>query len=418
MIKASALYIVIVIALVIGILCASLVAVAYYFRAEVQQKFRYDQLRDNLSSGINILLTARDSAFQKEKTFSLFSGTNDSVTLQREAWGVYDICLAKAFVQKDTLYKTFMVANQIDSSKWAALYLLDEDRPVSVSGKTVINGDAYLPKAGIQQAYIANNAYQGDKRIVIGKKLLSKKLLPSLDTLRLRQLSVYFGAKGDRLPAKDSINASFLRPTKVFDFGHEAATVKNVTLKGNIILHSDTTLVIDSTASLENILVFARTIVVKTGFRGNCQLFALDSISVGAGAHFNYPSTLAIIRSEPPKINSQARIRLDTACTLGGQIFTYESKPGELKPLITTGKTDTISGYIYSQGTLELKDKAVIRGGVLTSKFLYKSSFTLYENYLINVTLDSRALSSYYLASPVSPIAFKKKKILQWLEGN
>ena len=160
MIKASALYIVIVIALVIGILCASLVAVAYYFRAEVQQKFRYDQLRDNLSSGINILLTARDSAFQKEKTFSLFSGTNDSVTLQREAWGVYDICLAKAFVQKDTLYKTFMVANQIDSSKWAALYLLDEDRPVSVSGKTVINGDAYLPKAGIQQAYIANNAYQ------------------------------------------------------------------------------------------------------------------------------------------------------------------------------------------------------------------------------------------------------------------
>ncbi len=418
MIKASALYIVIVIALVIAILCASLVAVAYYFRAEYQQKFRYDQLRDNLSSGINILLTARDSTYQKEKMLSLFSGTNDSVTLQREAWGVYDICFAKAFTQKDTLYKSFTIANQIDSSKWAALYVPDQDRPLSVSGKTAIVGDAFLPKAGIIEAYIYNKAYLGDKRVVIGRKLLSNKLIPPLDTVRLKQLSLSFSGAGNKLSEKDSISCSFLHPTKVFDFGRKAATVKQINLKGNIILRSDTTLVIDSTASLENILIFAPTIVVKSGFKGNCQLFATDSISVGARCQFAYPSALGIIRSSKGKTTFQPKISLDTGSTLAGQIFTYQSSAKGLQPLITIGKADTIRGFIYSQGTLEFKEKVVVGGGVMTSRFLYRSSFSLYENYLINVRLDANGLSPYYLASPITPIASKKKKILQWLEGN
>lgn len=418
MIKASALYIVIIIALVIAMLCASLVAVAYYFRAESQQKHRYEQLSDNLSSGINMLLTARDSAFEKEKTFSLFSGGNDSLTLQRAAWGVYDICTVKAFMQKDTLYKSFTIASQIDSSKWATLYVPDQDLPLSVSGKTVITGDAFLPKAGIQQVYIANNAYQGDKRIVTGKKMLSSKKLPPLDTLRLKRLSLYFNIKGDKFPANDSITASFLGLTKIFDFGNQATTVKNESLKGNILLHADTTLVIDSTASLENILIFAPTIVVKSGFKGNCQLFATDSISVGARCQFAYPSALGIIRSSKEKTSFQPKISLDTGSTLAGQIFSYQSAAKGLQPLITIGKADTIRGFIYSQGTLELKEKVVVGGGVMTSRFLYRSSFSLYENYLINVRLDASGLSPYYLTSPITPIASKKKKILQWLEAN
>src|SRR5580700_5913195 len=104
MVKASALYIVIIISLVIAVLCSSLIVTAYYYRAEYQKKFRYDQLQNNLGSGINILLTTQDTSYAKGKTFSLFNQDNDSVSLQKTPWGIYDIGVARAFIQKDTLY--------------------------------------------------------------------------------------------------------------------------------------------------------------------------------------------------------------------------------------------------------------------------------------------------------------------------
>jgi len=418
MLKASALYIVIVISLVIGILCSSLIVTAYYYRAEYQKKFRYDQLKNNLSSGINILLAGADSSYTNEKTFSLFDRENDSVSLQRITWGIYDIGVAKAFIQQDTLYKTFTIASKIDSTKWSALYLVDEDRPVSVSGTTMIRGDAYLPKTGIQQAYVNNTAYKGDKRLVIGKKMVSDKYLPSLDTSRLRGLSQYFTAKGDSVFTQDSVQHSFLLPVKVLDFKKEAQIISDVKLKGNIVLHSDTTITIDSTAKMDGILVFARVIVVNDGFRGKCQLFATDSISIGKSCHFEYPSCLGVIRFTKPPIPSLAKISLGDNSNFNGLIFNYEKEPGAAKPLISIGKADTLKGQIYSQNTLELKDKVRIDGSIVTGSFLYRSAFTLYQNYLINATLDSKSLSSYYLASPILPASSKKKKILQWLEQN
>lgn len=418
MIKASALYIVIVISLVIAVLCSSLIITAYYYRAEYQKKFRYDQLKSNLESGINILLTTSDSTYNREKIFSLFNQDNDTVSLQKITWGIYDVCIARSFIQQDTLYKTFAVANPIDSSKWAALYIIDEDRPISVSGKTTIHGNAYVPKAGIQQAYVDNKAYTGDKRIVIGHKYLSAKKLPSLDDKRLKALNPYFTAKGDVFPDNDSIQRSFLKPTKVFDFQKEVQIISHTLLKGNIILHSDTTLTIDSTTRLENVLVFAKTIIVKSGFAGNCQLFATDSVSVGRNCRFDYPSCMGVIRYNAVKSKSQAKVSIGENSIVNGQIFSYDGSPDNLKPLINIGKKDTVRGQVYSQGILQFNDKTVVHGSVFTSNFLYKSVFTLYENYLINVTLDSKELSAYYLSSEAIPVATKKKKVLKWLEGN
>lgn len=167
----------------------------------------------------------------------------------------------------------------IDSSKWAAIYLIDEDRPFSRSGKTTIRRDVYIPKAGMQQAYIDCKAYQRDKRLIIGTRHLSEKKLPVLNEKRLGQLEQYFrqGASGDStLLQGDFIRRSFLLPGRYVNFKKKAQTIKDVKISGNIILYSDTTIIIDSTAVLNNILVFAKSISVKSGFHGNCQLFATD----------------------------------------------------------------------------------------------------------------------------------------------
>ena len=419
MVKASSLYIVIIIALVIGLICFSLIAVAYFYKADYQKKFRYDRLESNLNSGINILVAGDDTAYSTEKTLSLFSDSTDSVSLKSIDWGVYAIGAVRSFIQKDTLSKVFSEANSIDSSKWAALYLIDEDRPFSLSGNTLIRGDAWVPKAGVQQAYVDNKAYTGDKRLIIGTKHTSNKTLPPLDDKKLQLIEGYFKneTKGDSTLSKDSINVSFFDATQVFNFKKKATVIRDINISGNVILYSDTTLTIDNSAKLSNVLVIAKAIIVTNGFGGNCQLFATDSIAIAKDCTFNYPSCLGLIRYKTTLIKGQEKISIGENSVINGIVFTYEKQDNPLKPLIDVAKGVKITGQVYSQGIALLKDSVAINGSIFTSRFLYKSSFTLYENYLINATLNSKALSSYYLTSGLLPVAGKKKKILQWLES-
>ena len=421
MLKASALYIVIIIALVIGLLCSSLVVAAYFYKIEYQRKFRYDRLANNVSSGVNILLAKADSPYSNGKALSLFGNDADSILLKQVSWGLYDIGVSEAFIQKDTLFKVFSFASSIDSSKWSAIYLIDEDRPFSLSGKTTIRGDAYIPKAGVQQAYIDGKAYEGDKRLIIGTRHLSEKKLPVLNEKRLGQLEQYFrqGASGDStLLQGDSIRRSFLLPTRYVNFKKKAQTIKDIKIGGNIVLYSDTTIIIDGTAVLNNILVFAKSISVKSGFHGNCQLFATDSIRIDSNCRFDYPSCLGILRFKSERVSTNEKINLAGKTDFSGIIFTYERTETPLKPSIEIGKEARIKGQIYSQGLLELKDQSEVDGSIFTSRFIYQNSFTLFENYLINTTIDSKALSPYYLTSELIPVAKNKKKVLQWLEGN
>jgi hypothetical protein len=422
MLKASALYIVIIIALVIGLLCSSLIVAAYFYKLEYQKKFRYDQLRNNVSSGVNILLAGEDTSYTTGKTFSLFNSDADSVSLKRVFWGMYDIGISRAFIQKDTLYKTFSIANNIDSTKWAALYLIDEDRPLSLSGKTSIIGDVFIPKAGVTTAYVDNKAYQGDKRLVIGLKKSSEKTLPLLSANRLNQFKQFLKQRVNEdstLAKKDSITQSFLSPTRYFNFKKTAQNISNIKMAGNIVLFSDTVITIDSTATLSNIMVFAKTITVKSGFRGNCQLFATDSIRIDSACHFDYPSCLGVLRFEKPGPTiSREQIIIGKKCSFNGIIFTYEQNQTEQKPIIDLGKNVKITGQVYSQGMLKTKDSVEVDGSVFTSQFLYQNSFTLFQNYLINITISSKALSRYYLTGDLMPVADKRKKVLQWLEAN
>ena len=165
-------------------------------------------------------------------------------------------------------------------------------------------------------------------------------------------------------------------------------------------------------------MVFARSIVVKSGFQGNCQLFATDSISIGRNCRFNYPSCSGVLRFQPSIIDTRERIALGENTNFSGLIFSYEKADNPLKPMIEFGKNVKLVGQVYSQGILALNDKTKVDGSVFTSLFLYRNSFTLFENYLINTTIDSKALTPYYLTSELIPVATKKKKVLQWLEAN
>ncbi len=420
-VRASALYLVIVIALVISIICSALIVTAYYYRAMYQKADRYAKLQANISSAINILIAGQDTSYQ-EKTFSLFDAEQDSVKIKRTFWGIYDVGAACAFINRDSLYKTFSIARVIDSSKWCALYLTDNGRPLGLSGKTIIRGDVFLPPAGVNQAYVNNEAYTGDPKLISGKKHDSAKELPGLDSISLLRFKTLFKQDSTvnlTTSYNDTINQSFRQETKVINFKNQPIVITSKKLSGNIALYSDTTITIDSTVILNNIIVLAKVIIVKPGFNGSCQLIATDSVSVGKRCTFEYPSCLGVLRFGVGQLNGiQAKVSLNDRTIVNGCIFTYQEKKTAIEPLLSIGPNVVVKGQVYAQGVLKLFDHSEIDGSVFAEKFLYQTSFTLYENYLVNVTLDENALSPYYLSSALFPVAKPKRKILEWIEGN
>ncbi|WPU95854.1 hypothetical protein SNE25_10025 [Mucilaginibacter sabulilitoris] len=419
MLKASALYIVIIIALVIGITCSALIAAAYFYQAQYQLKFRHDRLQNNMDSGIHILLNNQDTSYQLPQRLSLFGNGSDSAMLQKYPWGAFDIGMVKTFDHRDTMLRMFSIASTVDSASWPVVYLIDEDRPLSLSGKTSLVGDARLPKAGVKTAYVDNQSYNGDEQLVKGHIRDSERQLPQLSGERLELIARLFRqplTATQGLSRQAETTRSFKSPTWVIRLDKEAVMLQNTRLSGNIILYSDTTVTIDNTASLRNVIVVARAISVKSGFRGNCQLYATDSLSVGQDCHFSYPSCLGIFRDSSSAIGLPEKLSLGENSSCEGLVFTYEKQQSKLPAVISLSKHVLISGQVYSQGILSLKEGVSILGGTMTSRFLYQNGFTAYENYLINVRMDAKALSPYYLSSPLSPSAGGPQRILQWLE--
>src|ERR1700761_1910091 len=109
MIRASALQLAIVVALVIAVICSSLIALAYFFRVQAQTTDRYRVLRINAASGVNMVLNNNDSTLARGKLTDLFGNQTDSAFLKKTTWGLWDVGAVKSFIQKDSVYRVFSI---------------------------------------------------------------------------------------------------------------------------------------------------------------------------------------------------------------------------------------------------------------------------------------------------------------------
>lgn len=410
MLKAGALYFAIVIAFFIAIVSASLIMLAAHYRNSYLKEIRYNRLLNNLNSGIEYTLANKD-AMEGKQTLDLFGDELDSLELDKKDWGIFDLAILKSFVKQDTLKRAFLIGNLTDST---AIYLSDEDRPLSISGHTRITGNVELPKSGIRQSYAEGKPYDGGKELIFGGKTSnSTRMLKPLNEKLLERLKAVFANQAQKLPTlqQNELRVSFLDSTQKFKLP-QIANLADVNLEGNIILISDSLVTISAAAQLNGIQVYAPLIKVEQGFKGNCQLFAVDSILVADNVEFKYPSVLGVMRTKRSVV--QPQIVLGDHVNFDGIIFSHENERTALQTLIGLGKDTRVQGEIYSTGLLRVEKGSKINGKVSCNRFLMKTPLTLYENFLIDVAFNSKARSRYYLSSKL----FKEQRpnrILKWL---
>jgi hypothetical protein len=410
MLKAAALYIVIIVSLLIAVISASLLTIAFYYRLEVQKKIRMDKLMTNMESGTAILLSEGFKTYDEDKILDLYGDQKDSLILNKTRWGVFDLQILKSFELKDTLKRSFLSGNMFKDQ--GAIYLADEDRPLSVSGNTQITGNGELPKAGLKQAYVDGRPYEG-KELIKGSIKPSGRELPPLDDELLKRIETYLKPM-DGIPfdVKDSISNSFFNKELIYKLTSDQQEIGQVKIRGKIILVSDTTVKISSSAILEDVQIYARAIVIESGFKGSCQLFARDSIIIGRDCDFLYPSFAGVFKPDISQI--QAKVSLDSASHFSGILLGHESKRTDLQTLVSLGKNTLINGEIYA-GYIKVERTVNVNGKVYANRFVMQTPSTLYENYLIDITLNRKLLSKYYLSSPIFKGNKSEQKILKWL---
>jgi len=376
-VKASALFLVIVVALVISLLTSALVLLAYSNRLYAIQVRQAARLLTNADSGINLLLSDSYSLdYNTSKTIDLFGDENDSVDLKKMHWGLFEVGVSKAFSGSKSVSKIIQFGYNPDTLSNAAIYLVDQGRPLSVSGNTIINGNAYLPEAGVKRAYIEGASFSGNQ-LVNGAILKSAGKLPALNKPILSRLLTYF-QPGQSYKQNCIVENGLYKDTLIRSYADTTLLIQlngpyeisSKTIKGNIILYSDTIVIIDASSQLNDVVVYASSVLVKSGFKGNLQIFSTDSIVIEANCQLDYPSTLGIFKMDYKTM--QPFIRVGNNSTIKGIIFTYQNASDLKQTKFTLMQSSLLEGEAYVDGFFEAN--GIVNGSV-TCKLSFKCCY-------------------------------------------
>ena len=419
MLKASALFYAIVVALIIALISSSLILFSYFNRLQFQSLQLQEKVLNNASSGVNLLLASGTSfALNEKHLIDLYGDGTDSVLLERKQWGAFEIAVSKAFLKNIESIKAVQIGANIHEDPQVALYLADQDKPLSLCGKTMIKGTCYLPKSGVKRAYIEGQNFIGD-HLINGEVKESSKLLPEVNKDLLASNLGYFSKRFEindsiismeEQEVKDSLIHSF-RDNTLLLYSDNKIILKNKYYLGNLRIVSAHSVYISADSHIQDVLIYAPTIEIEDRFSGSIQAFATDSIHIGKKCSLDYPSVIALVRTNKSPDNIAVTIGEETA--ISGVLLGYQEGINNKKQLkLAVGRDVIIKGQVYAMGHVELKGK--IFGSLTCNKFILSTPSSVYENHLLNATIDYSGLSPHFAG--VSLVNHSQsKQIVKWL---
>jgi hypothetical protein len=381
-----------------------------YFKLNITEYEIHSRLNAKMESGIHYVLS--DNGSRPESFQLLQLGENgDSVSIKTKVWGFFRTALVEAYHKSFKKRKVFLYGSTLDTNMNSCIYLADHDRPLSLVGDTKLTGDIFLPKAGIKAGYINQRGFDYPQ-LVTGRQKLSKGELPTFNQdLKNYVLNLFDTAliTNSNESFTNTISQSFAEHPFILQ-SSEPVILKESKLEGHVIVRSDSSITVAATANLINVILVAPTIRIEKGFRGIVQAFATDSLFVESNCYFDYPSVLCVIKKKPESL--PPFIKCDKNCSLTGLIVALSSDNDRFKPMVQL-EAANVYGIIYCQGFLTINGN--IRGSILTDYFLYRSSSTVFENYLMDVEVNRNKLSPFFVGGIFSNNA-RENKIIQWLQ--
>ena len=217
MLRAGALIYSLAVAVIVGLLSSGLVFYAFHAQLSLDYNQQTLRLTDNAASGIQWLLSEGAQAGATRRVQDLYGNATDTVVLQAAPWGVFQKLTATALWRNNRFSQVALAGQGVEPEGGVALYLADQNQPLSLCGRTVVKGRCQLPKAGPKRAYIEGQNYVGD-RLIYGSVTTSQRQVPALAIQHFAEMDYLNGSPSladsllqwDNLTV-DSLSHSFRR---------------------------------------------------------------------------------------------------------------------------------------------------------------------------------------------------------------
>lgn len=275
----------------------------------------------------------------------------------------------------------------------------------------------FLPTNGIKTGNIGGHSYYRSK-LIYGTTQLSGTL-PKIYQKHLtyiKQLTKINNRLSDdkflNIYSKNKFKNSFKKSTQII---YEKSTINltNKTIIGNIIIQSESKIIVDQTSNLTDVILLAPIIEIKNNVKGVFQAIASKKIIVGNHCNLLYPSALVVQENSNVFLKDasekQPKIFVKEHCTIGGLVG-YLGNIKNHNPQIYISSNVTIKGEIYCKQNLDLR--GIVYGTVYTANFVAQQNGSSYQNHLYNGQIIANSLANKYAG-----LDFKNhiNNVVQWL---
>lgn len=415
---AGSLYYTIILAFIVYLFISFCFLYVYLNGSLIDKKIITDQKETLIESTLLSLFNSGQlEQLGGVKKVRIFDDIAHEVDVSMSYWGAYKLVSARINIDSSETEKYALVGDELSESDKISIYLPNNDKSLTLAGKSEIHGKCYLPRFGISTSTSRDHFFEGILPEVpeINKSLntlpalpvqilssLCKITQPSERPDSVSQLNEYDGVT--------SVYRQFNQSTlKIIANG--TARIENMSFAGNIILQSDSLFVVSNSAYLNDVIVTAPYIVLERGFVGNAQFIATKSILVQDYCHLEMPSTLAIISNtiKDKKITKQIEIGDNSIIT--GLILLIGKESNNMSRIILH-PTSKVYGQIYTDRMVE--HCGSVFGSIYCSQFYYKSDNRDYFNFLNNAITDVGKLPPEYLGFTCRDSAITHD-IIKWL---
>ncbi|MCB0395295.1 MAG: hypothetical protein KDD36_01500 [Flavobacteriales bacterium] len=414
MLKASSLIYALAVALLIAALSSSFILLSYLFNVQTLRMDERARESRNTLSGLYLML-GEDAPGQQATEVDLYGDGSDNISVRRYPWGVFEVAVAQTLT-RNVAERAVLMGRKPGPDSDYALYLSDRNRALSVCGKTLVRGKAYLPEAMVKRAYIEGKSFDG-QRLIDGVTSKSDKAVKPPDTDALgeldRQMTERFSTEDSLYIFADNqpilnMHQSFTAPPRVIT--GTSIVVGDVDLLGHIVIQADRKISVLRSAHLKQVLLIAPIIEIESGFNGSLQALATEDIIVGEDCQLAYPSALVLRSQKTGKESSE--VRMEKNASVGGVIFVMPRERNS-RTLVVLGEETTLTGQVYVQGNAQVQ--GTIHGNLTVDELILKTPSSVYQNHLLDAVIDRESLSDFYVGAALWPDAAEKKWV-QWLE--
>lgn len=411
-IKAASIQYVLVISVIILIVVSAFISLIYLQKRIAQKGALFKETIHHTNLAFNYT-QYHEVPYDSKVELSFSDLDFEETNMQRKHWGIYDIVTVQAKIKNEIFQKTGILGGKVNSRK--ALHLQDTDKPLVLVGNANIRGDAALPKRGVKRGSIAGTSYYGTS-LIYGNSQISGPSLPTIRNTSFLKSFMYTKnfENMQEFVLEDGLKQerSFNDPTLVYEQS-EPIFLKGVSLKGNIVISSETAITIHPTTVLEHVIIMAPEINIQANTNGSFQALATQKIKVGKGCKLEYPSALVVLQKDLQNMDKQKEPSLEIfekSSIDGVVLYQTDTNGFNYYTQLFIASNSVIKGEVYCEKNLELK--GTVKGTVYTGNFIAREYGGVYVNHLYNGVINSQELPNQFAGLFVNTT---KMAIAKWV---